>query len=67
MQCNHQQRHGTLEPIRGGKFRLYCRLRGYVSRTGGYTSKAHRAQRFNGAGEAIRYAAMLGFAIVRWY
>lgn len=67
MMCNHQQRHGTLERTRDGKHVLYCRMRGYVTSRGGFTKRMRHAARFNGAGEAVRYAQVLGFAIVRWF
>lgn len=40
--------------------------KGYVSKRGGFTEKVRNAQVFSGPGVAIRYAQVLGFAILSW-
>lgn len=63
----HKDKKGTLERHEDGRYLLHRATLGYVTRTGGYSSKRRNVLRFEGAGEAIRYAAVHGFAIVRWF
>lgn len=67
MEAFHKDKRGTLETLPDGRVRLYRATVGYVAKTGGYTTKARRAETFAGAGEAIRRAAVLGFAVVRGF
>lgn len=63
----HRDMKGSLERTRDGRWRLYRASLGFLTKLGGYSSKPAKAAVFNGPGEAIRAAALHGFAVVRWW
>ncbi len=56
---------GSLEPAPGG-VRIWKAGAGYLSKNGGFTKKERQALVASGPGEAIRLAAVHGFAITGW-
>lgn len=56
---------GSIEPVHGG-WATWLAGKGYVSQNGGFTKSPSKALVVRGPGEAIRLAAVRGFAITSW-
>lgn len=56
---------GSVEPCPGG-WRVWKNGKGYLSQNGGFTKHPSKALVVSGPGDAIRHAAVNGFAITSW-
>lgn len=66
MDAHHPDKKGFIESTRDGRVRLWKANAGYVTRDGGFSVNANKAQAYAGPGEAIQMARALGFAILSW-
>lgn len=56
---------GSVEPVNGG-YAAWMAGKGFVSQRGGFTKDPSKALVVSGPGDAIRLAAVHGFAITSW-